>query len=226
MGISRIYRSSKERAILSYDFQDIVDGSGNIKFYPVVAADTGTRRILYKDVIPTQEKGVFASSATASTTTAEFTRQFTSKQVTRAISVGGQMIMKNTCQVGVTISSAAAVGYFTIKLQKVTGAGTTDIVSVQRANISPGTGNTSTKEYITILDVPSTTLAPGDYFQLEIYGHVTTTGGSSGYRGYIAIPYDPQDEQWDFNVGGSSGSRSIAAGLTLAWTEIPFKIDI
>lgn len=204
MPVPIVYRKSTDNNVASYDFNDIIDGTGTQKFYAIQQDDsTGiTYKLAGNTIVPYQiEENYVPGTTTLSINLSSFNTPRTIKG-TASISFGTALI-----------STGAANFYCTCTLQKISASGTTTQVgTVQTQTVSNNNATTRTRMSCNI-SCTETPCGIGDNLRLS-FAIVLTGGGSDR----VWIGWDP-----GARAGTNLNTSAVPTNFDL---YVPFRIDL
>lgn len=206
MPIPIVYRKSVESAVASYDFTDIIEGTGIVNFYFGYAGST--------KVLSTNR---FYSGTSYNSETIENSGAFCKEiDLDFDVLINKPITIKGTCVASVptmiTRLNGTIISYVTVYLRKWDGSTETDIASGASAQFT--TAATAWKNQSAYLNVPTTSFKKGEYLRATIEGWAQVADDNNILR----VGTDPQgvlDATWT--------STTIAPTSIIG---IPFRIDL
>jgi len=186
MGVPRVYRKSGEKAIASYNFEDVVSGTGIIKFYGCQEANnSGESYFLTPNLLYSNNIGQSITIPQGSATKL-FDLDFDVKFGTRRILTGDVFANIPIRTIG---GADTKHTYVIVKIRKWDGTTETDITSKQSETYVDTTKATGTKMFL--IRIPITTdqvFKKGESLRVTVeYWSV-----ASGTAQTLYIYHDPQ----------------------------------
>ena len=223
MGIPRVYRKSGEKAIASYNFTDIAEGTGIVIFKLATARDSSAtlQKILiesniYSDSISTETAGSSSGSATKTGNTDFDLTIFNLPKI-----IGGTAFVNIGwgCE-GNSNNQGGTNAFLIVKIRKWDGSTETDLGEGKSSTIvgpeSAGsfTGITSALK----IDIPKTHFKKGNNLRVTVEEWTLLGGGSN--PGSVHIGHDPQNRDGDLIKPASADI------ITKSNVHIPFVFDL
>ena len=209
-----------ERTIVSYDWINLTEGTGNITYYAGSGLnDSATElSILKSDVY-------YSNSIEISYTTTSLSQSFAiKKELNYDLSTNNlPLIIKGTATCIISwgvygVSGAIITGYLKAKLIKVSEGAETIIGTGQTKEIAKDGVGYETQVSTMILNLNQTHFKIGDTIRLSIEGLMKNNTG--GHQGRIAWGQDPK------NRDGTIFTPSSDNTITKTHITIPFKINL
>jgi len=228
MPLPVVYRKSGENVIATYDFTDIVEGSGSVEFYADGYAISGSSLYtLTRQSIPPATSGAIIFMGATSVTTNQ--TSFVLKMNTNfdSSTFNHQVVLKGTATavipIGMHTTSADShhQAYAIVTYQKVdVNSAVTDIATTTLAQLNGGNAGTEVDAYLVgKTTIPNTTIKLGETLRvnLKVYTKLSPSGGGNPN---CVIFHDPT------NAAYTLSSVVKTAGRTRMSFHIPFKIDL
>lgn len=214
MTIPTIYRRSGEAVIASYNYTDIVEGTGIVSFY---LADTIDLKILTTNAIYSQVGESNASAGNDSPFVKVLDVDFDA-------TFNLPKIIKGTAYFNIPFElSSASVsmkyGYLIVRVRKWDGTTETEIASNQGQTLNKdGTAEVCNMESIDV-EIPQTHFKKGETLRITIEGWGYANGGTGS--AVLRIGHDPQDQS---RLDTYFDTPAVIPAIARA--HIPFKIDL
>ena len=212
--LPKTFLKTGEGAIASYDFINLVEGTGVIDFYAGKGTDNDGDDIYFlsSTVMPSKEGGIESSVASGDAITIspvfELT-PFNSPQVLQ-----GTAIIKFTY--AADQDHVSDVWELKVALNHFDGSTETEIAALDK-RFYPGSGLDKTNE-TAVLTCPKTHFKIGDILRLNVRVRQTTSTGSSNH--IAALGHDPLDRD------GTYITPSSTEDYTQMKASIPFRVDL
>jgi len=212
-----------ESAVPSYNYADIVDGTGLAEFYFAQSEDsTGTTNLLLNKVLRSSVIEMSGSDSSTATNTKCINQNFNLIPFNSPRDIKGNMII--SCCFGVKCGTGttgvSTDGYLVFTLNKIHAGASTTLGSIQTATIHTH-GSTpqvfSWKRVLMSKVLTQTHLEIGDYLQVNVEGWIYNSNGV--YAGTIIFGTEPTNKD---------GVEILAANnnFTNSQINISFKIDL
>ena len=215
MVLPRIYRTTGEGVIASYDFNDIISGVAYEVFYlGNTKEDTTISYVLSPNSFYSNDVEIEENIAP---NTASFTLV---KDIDFDVVLGIPRIIEGVAILSIPmkfyISGGAGhvTGYYIAKLRSYDGSSETEIASAQSES-NNSTDGTNIKIHTVHMVVPKTSLKVGDTLRLTLELYLKNAHGSN--QGTLYVGCDPKNREGD-NFG--------AGEVTEAVLHLPFKPDL
>ena len=192
-----------ESSIASYDYTDLIDGEGKVRYNLYLSRDdSGTEYILGKDT-PYSADIDIGDSDTAFEYNFD-TGEFTSKRI-----IGGTA----TVNMAVYVSAGATTGTLTFRAIHYDGSSETEIGTWTSDNLASGAG-VVIHDIVAKIPLSTKTFKRGDLFRLEIVW-------ASLINKIVEFGVDPQNRDGDY----LTPTARPESDFTASYIEIPFRIE-
>jgi hypothetical protein len=215
-GVPIVFRDQKQRILASYDYIDIADGTGVIKFYAEIAEDTNGKIYALSRTI--QRTTVVEESGTmsGSTITKGFDKDFDLTAFNKPQVVDGKVTAGFSWEQYEAGGAISAEGYVRLVIKHVTAGGTeTDLVTLQTPTASGGSDDIKVVDFISGT-IPRTNFKIGDILRITYEGWWRQTGGT---------PQSSIENRFHFDPNNAANGL-MDEGETQFFINIPFKIEI
>ncbi len=224
MTLPKVYRNVGERAIATYDYIDIAEGTGVIKFQgfetETVSAGNFDYNLSRNTLISTE---IETTSADVSLVVTPGTKlldlDFDLAQFNLPKIIKGTAYIGTSFAITDTGGAGSANGYMIYKLRKWDGSSETEIASVQ--SITRTTGASSCERVSLPLTIPKTHFKKGDILRLTIEGWAFESGGDA--TGKITAAHDPSNSEGTIIISANFQGETFTTKLDV---HIPFVIDL
>lgn len=212
--------STASPVIASFNFTDIVDGTGVIVLYPFVARDASGRiKIMDSRINATEVKG---EGVDVSVSDAEkFNFDFDTKKFNATRTVEGTALLKLPMKVDRFTSSTVVTVVATITIFKWDGSTETQIGQTIFTRVTGLGGDFDSSNSMVELDLTRTVIPVGQQVRLNIVIRAQITSGS-GDDTNLLIGHDPLGEDFVY-IGDSETTTMTDSQMKL---DLPFKLDI
>lgn len=214
MTIQRTFRKQGEKAVASFDFTDIAEGTGVVVLNGFTSAISGA---IYYDLSTSELHSELIQTKTAQITAAGEALKNTCNFDLPAFNL--PRTIKGTAMISIPFSGTcvdvggACGGHLRVYVQK--GSPTFATIANAQTEHSGYGGQSIVEDYFTIpITLPETHFKKGDVLRVkvEIWGN-----GDAANGGYLAIGHDPQNRiDTMFETGND----------TKFTASIPFKLDL
>jgi hypothetical protein len=217
-----------EGSITSYNWDDMMDGTGTLVFYPIINRDSGgAKYVLNKNPFRprTTDRYHSVSGSSAGELVTLFTLDFTTSTIVYPTIVGGIL------QIQIPYSFYGYGHNMVLNVSLRSGTlGELATITTQTIAVSDGTA-AQKNIFCMGMTVPSTRITIGDTLTLRIVCTGIKTGGANAFGATLFFSHANDNVPLTINLGGGNFeggiSPSTEAGLvTTSKIGIPFKIDI
>ena len=209
-----------ESAIASYNYTDLAEGTGIIKFYGFAARNSAAYTY-HLDKNPTYSALIQKSGAWSNSSSIDI--DFDTSTFNTPCVIKGTAIINMTLSV-IADAGHTSTGYITAYVRKWNGTTETEIANVQSANVVDNDA-TANKEVLNLrLTIPQTSFKRGETLRLTI----VLSGSCPSGTGVFAFGCDPMNRDADEYSGWSDGvdiKPSTDSMITQLNFYCPFKID-
>lgn len=240
MALKAIYRRQVENSLASYDYVDVADGTGVIKFYAGGMRISGST--LYR-----LDRNVFASAYGSQTSATNRVDYNSTRKVVSDANYANQIdldfdtsalnlprILKGTmlCQIPLTMygdpSDVGCIAYCVLNVYKVSATGTETLIATENSGLMTmdgGYGN-SDKYFSFPVTIPTTNIKRGEKIRINVNIWAKDTGGSADPG--IMLTYEPTNIAITAqDASGDNAKRCTrTAGFSNMLFYIPFRIDL
>ena len=222
MVLQNVYRRDREKAIVTFDFTDIEDGTGTIIYYPFLASDDASINRMTKEIHFTESKGTGGTSDAGVEEELDVTFETSTFNLPKT--VRGTAYFRLPWTFEPSVGDQILSGNWIVTLLKWDGTTATSIATVTtRSYLSPAAGNTIPLNEVSMVEliVPRTNIKQGEALRVQLQLNVGRTVGTDQNSAWC-IGHDPKDTSFSFVSGGQT--------LTLDDPQmafyIPFDLDL
>lgn len=215
--LQKKYIKSQEQQIVSYNYNDIAEGTGIITFLPFTARNAAgaiyrmSQQALYSENVTSS--GTFDGSSTK-----VFDKTFRLNSFNKPQTIGGTAYFVIPVYVEVDVSNDVMTAQVTVTVQKSDGTTSTDIVEVIGSTLTGAAGVSINKIFNIEAVIPQTHFKIGEYLQVQVEVTAQRTSGS-GVTHQYAVGHDPQNRDGTY----ITVSDSIITKMSF---DIPFRLDL
>jgi len=197
-------------AIASYDWQDLAEGTGNIKYYFFKSQDTSAE----DEHIGTEE--LYSSSITTNGATGtDFDLDFDLSAYNSSRTLRGTAIFQGTLRL--YGGAGGSTGYLNVKIRKVSGT-ETEIASGQSQTVTCGASGYDWRIVCVPIVIPQTHFKKGDTLRITVIGHVEGSEAAESWFGH-----DPQNRDGAANT--IIPSVDSPPSINKSFIVIPYSIE-
>lgn len=189
MVVPRTFRNENERILASYDYTDIVEGTGTIYYMGFTTINNTTTSWKLTSESIRSQNAAYAFSGDAGT----FEKVFDLSVFNLPHTVQGSSII--TGNYNFVLGFAGRTSYLTIYIMKWDGVTETSLGSARTATLSANSGET---DFTFAVDLTRTNFSQGDTLRVKL--EVVTTG-DAGTNSTWTIKLDPTDATTGLRVG-------------------------
>jgi hypothetical protein len=205
--------------VVTFDYDDIADGTGTIIFYPFFARNAAEiyrmdNRVFKSDTIGT------ALAFGAKTTIMEKT--FTTKAFNLPRTLKGTAYLKLPVAAYPKYSDNVLDIEPTITLYTYDGSTATQIVTISPLKYTTAEGIGFDGEMIIEIIVPETLIPLGWYVQMKVKVEMTRTAGTVTLDSAGGVGHDPEGETFSKTIG----TQTVTVTDTQMILNLPFRIEV
>ena len=228
MTVPKYFRKTGERAISSFDYLDIVDGTGMVEF-DLAVTSYGNKQILttqstqiYSSLIETAD--IYDSTPT-SDSTKSMDEDFDLTAFTTPRNIKGTGLMSFTWKTSNDGTGTKYTDtYINVIVKRVSGATETTVGTGRTALERTAAGGSSRQTETIYLTLTDTHFAAGDILRVTVESWTSREGGIELYPNQTTvIAHDPQNRDGTI-IKPSTDTAPVSITKTKIW--IPFKIDL
>lgn len=207
--------TTTSQIVASYDYQDIIDGTGIITLYPFVARNnTGTIYRMDNRILGTELEGT--GHAVTTTDTEVFNLDFDTKEFVQNRTIEGLSMLRLPLQVQPDVSNQIITATITINLYKYDGTTETLIGTSATTRLTETGSNFKTKITLIEVNCARTQIKRGEQVRLNIVLNAQITTGATDSCD-IAIGHSPD---------GNTFTYDGPAAVVLTMTDTIMKLNL
>ncbi len=220
MPLPNIYTREDERVLATFDFFDVADGTGFVKYWlsasssPATDYHLGTEQV-YSTVIDTK-----GTSTTSSTKIIDLDFDLTSFNLPRTIR--GTALVQSTLKVSSAAGTTINTVFMQTRIRKWDGTNETEIAVARSQNVVQINGTIGHEMILFPITIPKTHFRKGETLRVtvELWGIKGVADGAS----FSWFGHDPQNR--DSKQLGLDPSTDDPVSINKTHIFIPYDIDI